>query len=277
MKKGFTLIELMVVVAIIGVLAAITFSKFNSITDSGKVAQVQGNLANLRTTIGIFYTETGSYPIYNSIENNSEDISSVGSLSERFIKYYSKSNMPTTPSGTIRSGDNKDNFIGETSKVLEVRDNSGGWIYIEGNGEIYANLIDGNYTGDIQNEVWQEEVEDNRSIGNPDIPSTPDEWDDFINKENVYIEGSNGYGSVTFNQGDSGSTITPSEWHGDWEKVYVYDEDGNLMTNPNSEDGSYGYGDAIPVENNNVNDYTAVLEKTDPNTGEKIYIYSKPK
>ncbi len=285
MKKGFTLIELMVVIAIIGILTAIALPRFADITHSARVAQVQGNLANLRTTIGMFHAKTGSYPTYEEVgklskSDNGPDISPEGDLSEKLAEFYSKSIMPTTPAGTIKVGEEDGNPIAESNKVVSERSNDGGWLYIEDRGDIYANLIDGNYTGNPKTEIWQEERIDDGGGENPDgpdVPTGPGDWGDFIDQDNVFKEGSNGYGDITFNQGDSGSTITPSEWHNDWEKVYVYDKDGNIIPNPNSEDGSYNYGDPVPVEDNNTNDYVAILEKTDPATGEKIYLYSDPK
>lgn len=288
MKKAFTLIELMVVIAIIGILTAIALPRFADITDSARVAQVQGNLANLRTTIGMFYAKTDSYPTYEEAATLSKtdsisDISPEGDLSEKFVEFYSRSTMPTTPAGTTKIGGEKGNTLAESNRVITKRSNKGGWLYIEERGEIYANLIDGNYSGNPETEVWQEEsIDDGGETpikpDNPNTPSEPGDWGDFIDQNNVFKEGSNGYGSITFNQGDSGSTITPIEWSkGGWEKVYIYDEDKNMITNPYNEEGSYNYGDHVPVEDNNINDYIAILEKTDPVTGEKVYLYSNPK
>lgn len=281
MKKGFTLIELMVVIAIIGILTAITLPRFTDVTASAKVAQVQGNLANLRTAIGIFYAKNDSYPTYEGSaalnrSSKESDISSDGNLSEKFTEFYSRSTMPSTPAGRVGAAP-----LPESNRVVAERSNDGGWLYIEKEGYIYANLIDGNYTGNSETEVWQEESIDDGGGEKPDAPDVPTgsgDWGDFIDQDNVFLEGSNGYGSITFNQGNSGSTITPIEWSkGGWENVYIYDEDGNMIPNPNSEEDSYKYGDPIPVEDNNTNNYIAILEKTDPVTGEKVYLYSNPK
>ena len=54
-KQGFTLVELIIVIIILGILAALAIPQFSASTDDAKVATVQGNLAVLRNAINLYY------------------------------------------------------------------------------------------------------------------------------------------------------------------------------------------------------------------------------
>lgn len=62
-SKGFTLIELMIVVAIIGILAAIAIPRFANLIDRAREARTQGNLGAIRSAMTIYYgTYDGVWP-----------------------------------------------------------------------------------------------------------------------------------------------------------------------------------------------------------------------
>ena len=61
--SGFTLIELMIVVAIIGILAAIAIPLFSNLVTKSKEATIKGQLGSVRSAISIFYGDNeGVYP-----------------------------------------------------------------------------------------------------------------------------------------------------------------------------------------------------------------------
>jgi len=61
-NRGFTLIEIMVVVVILGVLAAIIVPKFLSRPDEAKVTKAKVDIKGLEESLGLFKLDNGFYP-----------------------------------------------------------------------------------------------------------------------------------------------------------------------------------------------------------------------
>jgi type IV pilus assembly protein PilA len=62
-KKGFTLIELMIVIAIIAILAAILVPNFLKARAQGQLAACESNLKNIATALEMYATDfSGDYP-----------------------------------------------------------------------------------------------------------------------------------------------------------------------------------------------------------------------
>ncbi len=61
-KKGFTLIELVIVIAILGILAGIAIPRFLDATATARGAKIVADLRTIDSAIVIYNAKTGAYP-----------------------------------------------------------------------------------------------------------------------------------------------------------------------------------------------------------------------
>ena len=116
-RKGFTLIELMIVVAIIGILAAIAIPKFADLIRKSSEGASKGNVGSIRSALSIYYGDMeGQYPA---------DMASL-TVAGKYLSSVPNAKSP--------------NYHGDTSLVAQqVGANDGaGWVY--NNSQTDANL-----------------------------------------------------------------------------------------------------------------------------------------
>ncbi|MDI6756661.1 MAG: type II secretion system protein [Endomicrobiia bacterium] len=90
-RKGFTLIELMIVVAIIGILSAIAIPKFADLIRKSNEGATRGNLSTIRSAVSIYYSENeGVYPVVPA----SLTTPGVGATTGKYLAAIPRVNIP---------------------------------------------------------------------------------------------------------------------------------------------------------------------------------------
>lgn len=109
-RRGFTLIELMVVIAIIIILAAIAIPNYLQMTERAKKSRLQSDMATLATVLETFKTDWGTYPI------------SSAATQVNGATAVHKELSPTGTGAAVVNVAGKYNAIGEQGPVEYIKD-----------------------------------------------------------------------------------------------------------------------------------------------------------
>lgn len=126
-ETGFTLIELMIVVAIIGILAAVAIPRFAQMLEKAREGATRGNLGALRSAIHIYYADNeASYPA---------DLTS--SFSPRYMQ-----EIPPTKATPLSSAGGATSVNMIANGTADIPATGNGWAYCsDSNNAIYWGQI----------------------------------------------------------------------------------------------------------------------------------------
>lgn len=77
-SPGFTIVELLIIIVVIGILAAITIVAYNSVQNRANDAAVQSDLGNAARQLEMYRADHGNYPIGDSYTVIAPQLQSAG-------------------------------------------------------------------------------------------------------------------------------------------------------------------------------------------------------
>ena len=156
-KKGFTLVELLVVVIILGILAAVVIPQFTDHTEDARLATLDTSLAEMRNSVELYYHQhNGTYPggsdattgAKPSAQPSADFVKQLtlysdqnGKVSDtksdvfKFGPYLRKSELPVNPF----TNTNDVAISGETSLSASIQNGSAAWMFAVPIGKFIAN------------------------------------------------------------------------------------------------------------------------------------------
>lgn len=113
--SGFTLIELVIVIVILGILAAVAIPKYEDMREQARVATIKGQLGTIRSAIAIQYARNAlnGQPVFPKLDGT----------------IFAEGRVPQEPVNNS-----------STVKTTPGIDGSGGWVYVQTLGVVKANL-----------------------------------------------------------------------------------------------------------------------------------------
>ncbi|EGR0669947.1 TPA: prepilin-type N-terminal cleavage/methylation domain-containing protein [Vibrio vulnificus] len=124
-QQGFTLIELMIVVAVIGVLAAIAIPQYQKYVAKAEVASALATLTGLKTNVEAYAVENGAFPDGTTSGQSVTDLGAPTTIPSGSVTFTAGANG--AGSITFEFGATGVSNLITSKKFLLARDSSGTW------------------------------------------------------------------------------------------------------------------------------------------------------
>lgn len=97
-KRGFTIVELIVVITVIAILATIVIVSYSSVQKSSRDSQRKSDVTQVKIALEKYYADNGQFPAVCSADGTACNISSLATPLNPYIQ-----SIPIDPSGTANA------------------------------------------------------------------------------------------------------------------------------------------------------------------------------
>lgn len=145
---GFTLIEMMIVVAVIGILAAIAVQKYGDMVRKTREGNVKSSLGSIRSAVNIYYSDNeGIFPNGPTGEDQS-------TLADNLTPKYFKE-IPDVYVFPYHAITNTVDNVPDTEFIAADASDDGGWVYVADRSSTQWGFVAVEcYHTDMKGSVW---------------------------------------------------------------------------------------------------------------------------
>jgi general secretion pathway protein G len=135
-RKAFTLVEILIVVVILGILAAIVVPQFTNATQDSQAGNIKAQISTLQRQIELYYAKTNAYPTFaGATPWGTPAPSPTGMIGDGYIK-----EAPKNPAGPLTAAQRSLVLVDGTATGSDAH----GWVWNTTDNKLYASYFNEN-------------------------------------------------------------------------------------------------------------------------------------
>lgn len=142
--QGFTLVEILIVVVILGILAAIVIPQFTSASETAKASSLQSQLQTIRSQIELYQVQhNGDYPALTAATDGTawNALTTATDVDGGTVSTGETSYGPYLQKAPTNSFEDSSEIVLSTGGTLGTAAADKGWLYDSSTGQIKASML----------------------------------------------------------------------------------------------------------------------------------------
>ena len=120
-RKGFTIVELLIVIVVIAILAAITIVAYNGIQQRGRDVQRKSDIATIQKALEMYHIDNGGYPnCAGGTYKPGDPRNTCYTTDSAFIASLAPKYLSIVPKDPLNTGDNRYRYTFGSKKSTDV-------------------------------------------------------------------------------------------------------------------------------------------------------------